>query len=108
MCNPSLDDLLVEAMDSEIKAKEFYESASEKAQSQAGKKLFKELAEFEQNHYNRVKKIIESRSQGCKLSFEHDSNISKARSEVEGEVEPNKDEIVNVLTLAIDRIARPP
>ena len=46
-----LDNLLIEAMNSEIEAKNFYNNASKKAQSQAGKKLFRELAEFEQNHY---------------------------------------------------------
>ena len=57
-----LDDLLVEAMNSELEAKNFYNTASEKAQSQAGKNLFRELADFEQNHYERVRKIIESRN----------------------------------------------
>jgi rubrerythrin len=42
-----INNLLIEAMNSEIEAKKFYENASEKAQSQAGKKLFNELAEFE-------------------------------------------------------------
>ena len=99
----SIDDLLVEAMNSEIKAKEFYLYASEKAESNAGKKLFKELADFEQNHYNRVKKIIESRNIGKKveeMTFSQD--IPKVRSEIEGEIEPNKDEIVMVINLAID------
>lgn len=99
----SIDDLLVEAMNSEIKAKEFYLYASEKAESKAGKKLFKELADFEQNHYNRVKKIIESRNIGKKveeMTFSQD--IPKVRSEIEGEIEPNKDEIVMVINLAID------
>ena len=54
----NIDELLVEAMNAEVKAKEFYLNAAEKAQSQAGKKFFKELADFEQNHYERVKKII--------------------------------------------------
>lgn len=98
-----LDNLLIEAMNSEIEAKNFYNDASKKAQSQAGKKLFRELAEFEQNHYKRVKKIIESHNN--RLEFEKTRIIKdkpKIHSEVEGEYEPNKDEIVTIINLAID------
>jgi len=103
MENSNIKDLLVEALNSEIKAKEFYKNASEKAQSQAGKKFFKELANFEQNHYNKVKKIIESIEKGIKIEsqdFQSEAPITK--SEVEGEFEPNKDEIVDVINLAIE------
>jgi rubrerythrin len=98
-----VDDLLVEAMNSEIEAKKFYEDASAKAQSQAGKHLFTELAEFEQNHYIRVKKIYESlKNKVEEEEFEEKQEIPTINAEVEGEFEPNKDEIVTVLTLAID------
>jgi rubrerythrin len=98
----NINNLLNEAMNSELKAKEFYLYASDKAKSKAGKKLFKELAEFEQNHYNKVKGIIESRNAGKKV--EEGSNtqdIPAIRSEIEGEIEPNKDEVVMVINLAI-------
>ena len=99
----NINDLLNDALNSEIKAKEFYEGASEKAQSQAGKKFFKEMADFEQNHYNRVKKVIDSIDQGIKIeSNETQTGSPSVRSEVEGEFEPNKDEIVNVINLAIE------
>lgn len=103
MENPNIKDLLIEAMNSEIKAKEFYNNASEKAQSQAGKKFFKELANFEQNHYDKVKKIIESIDKGIEIeSQDSQSDIPIKKSEVEGEFEPNKDEIVDVINLAIE------
>lgn len=99
----NIDDLLLEAMNSEIKAKEFYLYASEKAESKAGKKLFKELADFELNHYKRVKRIIESRNIGKKVDEKTSGQeIPTVRSEIEGEIEPNKDEIVMVINLAID------
>ena len=98
----NIDELLKEAMDSEIKAKEFYLYASEKAKSKAGKKLFKELANFEENHYNRVKKIIESRNIGKKIDIlSKEKDILKVKAEVEGEFEPNKDEVIMVINLAI-------
>jgi len=99
----NLDELLEEAMNSEMKAKEFYENASEKAQSSAGKKLFKELAAFELNHYHKVKKIINDRNKGIQMEEQEISqHHSSIRSEIKGEIEPNKNEIVDVLYLAIE------
>ena len=98
----NIDNLLIEAMNAEVKAKEFYIYASEKAESKAGKKLFKELADFEQNHYDRVKKIIESRKTGQKVEERMPGqDLPKVRSEIEGEFEPNKDEVAMVINLAI-------
>ena len=98
-----LDNLLVEAMKSELEAKKFYTDASIKAQSQAGKKLFKELAEFEQNHYNRVKNIIESRTNNMEIQTpEVTTQDISIKPEIEGEIESNKDEIITVLNMAID------
>jgi rubrerythrin len=99
----NLNNLLMEALNSELKAKEFYENAFEKAKSNSGKQLFKELAEFEKNHYDKVKKIIESRKEG--EIIKEDIIIPKKlhiNSEIEGDFEPNKDEIINVLYLAIE------
>ncbi len=97
-----IDNLLVEALNSELEAKKFYNDASEKAKSQAGKNLFSELADFEQNHYERVKKIIESRSSQIELKSENVQDVKKINPEIEGEFEPNKDEIVTVINMAID------
>lgn len=98
----SLDDLLVEAMNSEIEAKKFYLNASLKTRSKNGKKLFEELAEFELNHYERIKKIIESRHNNLELNdFGLTQEVPTIRSEIDGEIEPNKDEIVTVINLAI-------
>ena len=98
-----LDNLLIEAMNSELKAKKFYLDASIKAKSQAGKKLFKELAEFEQNHYERVKNIIETRTNKMEIRAPNitTQDIS-IKPEIEGEIESNKDEIIIVLNMAID------
>ena len=95
--------LLKEALNSELKAKEFYEDAHKKAQSETGKKLFLELAEFEKNHYDRVKKIIESRTDGELIKdISNQSKKIKINSEIEGVFEPNKDEIIDIIYLAIE------
>jgi len=98
-----IDKLLSDAMNAEIKAKEFYQEAASKAQSQAGKKLFGELANFEQNHYERIKKIVQSRKEGVKVERPGSvKKIPQVKPELEGEFEPNKDEIVDIINLAIE------
>jgi rubrerythrin len=97
-----VDGLLAEAMNSEIEAETFYAKAAKKAQSEAGKKLFTELANFEHNHFERVKAIVESRSSGAKLELPvAHPELPEIKPEVAGEFEPNKDEIVDLLTLGI-------
>jgi rubrerythrin len=97
-----IDDLLNEAMHAEVKAQAFYTDASNKALSQAGKKLFKELADFEGRHYARVKEIIDIRNQGNSFNPPGQPELlPEVKAEIEGEVEPNKDEIVDVLNIAI-------
>ena len=101
--NDILNDLLLEALNSETKAKEFYLDAAKKAKSDAGKKFFTELSEFEQNHYEKVKKIIESLNEGCKIEdINPPQTIAMIKPEIQGEIEPNKDEITTVINLAIE------
>ena len=103
MINQNIKDLLIEALNSEIKAKEFYLNASSKAKSKAGRSFFKELAEFEQNHFEKVKEIIDSITKDEKISCsEPCQELLSVDSEVEGELEPNKDEIIDILDLAIN------
>ena len=103
MLNQNLKGLLIEAMNSEIKAKEFYLKASLKAQSNAGKNLFNELANFEHEHYEKVKEIIEALSNDKEIFCnEPCKEIMSVKSEVKGEIEENKDEIINLLNLAIE------
>ncbi|KPJ72080.1 hypothetical protein AMJ52_07530 [candidate division TA06 bacterium DG_78] len=98
----NIDNLLLEAMNAEVKAKEFYTNASSRAQSQAGKKFFQELADFENHHYEKVKEIIDSRNKGAKFEpLKSRPELKEIKSEVKGEFEPNKDEIADVLTLGI-------
>lgn len=97
-----LDSLLTDAMNAEAEAKKFYMDAADKAQSAAGKSLFQELADFEQGHYDRIRKILDSRSAGVKITEITPSKEIPVKSEVEGQFEPNKDEIIKVLTIGID------
>jgi rubrerythrin len=97
-----LNRLLVEAMNAEAEAKKFYSDAAAKAASNAGKNLFKELADFEQGHYDRLKNLIEARNKGLKIEAKISAQEMPGQAEVEGEFEPNKDEITKVLTIGIE------
>ncbi len=97
-----LDKLLVAAMESEVMAQKFYTKAAARAASDTGKEFFNELAAFEHFHYENVKKIIESRNKNRTLRLTGPKpRLREVTSEVKGEFEPNKDEIINVLGLAI-------
>jgi hypothetical protein len=61
------------------------------------------LQSLNKNHYERLKKIIESQTKGVELEkFSNIKNIPTINSEIKGEFEPNKDEIVTVINLAIN------
>ncbi len=98
----NVDSLLVDAMNSEIDAETFYRNASAKAQSQAGKQLFQELADFEHNHFEHVRHIIEARKKRTKITVSRIARkLPDIKPEVKGEFEPNKEEIVDILNLGM-------
>jgi len=97
----NVDELLVTAMNGELMAKRFYENASAIAQSKAGKKFFHDLASFEQSHFEKIKQIIESRARGAEFQPFAAEKVTGVKPEVEGEFEPSKNEIVDVLILGI-------
>lgn len=97
-----VDELLLTALGSELMAMDFYQKAADKAQSQAGKRFFTEMAEFEQSHFEHIKTVIYSRDKNAKLQLYAPMAIKKSiKPEVSGEFEPNKDEIIDVLIIAI-------
>ncbi|MBN2621653.1 ferritin family protein [candidate division WOR-3 bacterium] len=97
----TINELLQEALRAEKKAKEFYTNAATKAQSEKGKEFFTQLAAFEQNHYDRVNIIIKAREEGKNAQPGAPQDIPMIKPEIEGQFEPNKDEIVDVINKAI-------
>ncbi|MGQ9535584.1 MAG: ferritin family protein [bacterium] len=97
-----VDELLLSALGSELMAIDFYQKAAEKAQSQAGKRFFTEMAEFEQSHFEHIKSVIYSRDKNAKLEiYAPMATKKKITPEIAGDFEPNKDEIIDVLIIAI-------
>jgi rubrerythrin len=97
----NIDDLLHEALNAELKAKEFYTRAASKAQSSKAKDFFTQMAEFEQNHYDRVKNIMDGRQTGTSIQPPSAVEIPMIKPEIQGEIEPNKDEIIDVINKAV-------
>lgn len=97
----TINELLEEALSAEAKAKDFYTNAAATAQSDAGKDFFTQMAAFEQNHYARVKHIIEARQAGADVPAQPAQDVPMIKPEIEGQIEPNKDEIVEVINRAI-------
>ena len=93
------------AMDAELKASEFYQNSVEKVTSERGKDLLQQLSDFEQNHYNRLnelKKSLTEKGEFIEYEGTEFSSSKKFSSEVSGKIESNKDEVVNILIMAID------
>ena len=67
-----LDKLLTEAMNAEEEARKFYADAANKASSEAGKRLFTELADFEQGHYDRLRDWVADQLGYSVIRFKND------------------------------------
>ncbi len=99
----NVDELLIVALESELLASRFYKDAAKKSESSTARKFFRELSEYEMKHYENIKQIIEAREGHKKVKkLNIEKMKEKIKPEVKGEFEPNKTEIADVLTIAID------
>ena len=92
------------AMDAEKKANVFYLDAKTKVSNDRGKDLLQQLADFEQNHYDKLNDLKASlTNNGSFIQYDgtHFKEY-KAASEASGSIESNKDELSEILNLAID------
>ena len=99
----SLDHLLLEALDSERRAQNFYLTAHKNAYTRAGKKFFKQLAAFETGHYEQLQEMIEIRTPGKtrEISDGELEDFGEGSVGVE-EFEPQKGEILTVILKGIE------
>ncbi|MBN2011768.1 ferritin family protein [candidate division KSB1 bacterium] len=93
------------AMEAEKKARQFYLDAVNVVANERGKNLLKQLADFEQNHYDKLDELKQSLQTDNKFveykGTEFQPVTSEMKAEISGKIEPNKDDALNVLTLAI-------
>lgn len=90
------------AMEAELKASNFYKEAVSKVTSERGKDLLQQLSDFEQNHYNRLNKLKKSLTEEGKFIEYEGTKFKTVPSEVKGKIENNKDEVADILIVAID------
>jgi len=92
------------AIEAELKANQFYLDATTKVSNEKGKNLLQQLADFEQNHYEKLKELktsLQEKSGYIEYSGTDFSPFSVS-SEVSGKIETNKDDVLSILNLAID------
>ena len=104
--NIGLLEAIENAMEAEKKANEFYLDAHEKVTNEKGKDLLKQLADFEQNHYDKLNELKSSlKEKGEFIDYEGTEFkpfVAKSRAEISAKIEPDKDDVLNILSLAID------
>ena len=94
------------AMETELKANKFYSDAVSRASNARGKDLFKQLAEFELSHYQKLEKLRHSLEKEGKFVEYRGTSFevfkSSGPSEAAGNIEQNKDDVLQILSMAID------
>ena len=94
------------AMEAELKAHQFYKDAVKKVSNERGKNLLQQLANFEQNHYDKLNELKASlKEKGEFIDYEGTDFTpykSKMTAEISGKIESDKEDVLNILTMAID------
>jgi rubrerythrin len=90
------------ALVAEAKAQKFYTQAAGKTAHPQAKEMFKQLADFEQGHYNRLKELIASLAKKKQyIDYEGKDFNFRIKSEVSGPIEENKEDALDILIRAI-------
>lgn len=98
---------LLEAIDialvAENKAKEFYLDAYRKVEDERGKDLLKQLADFEENHFNILSELKKSLLKENKyIEYKGTSFIQFKAASITKQIEADKDDVLKILSVAID------
>lgn len=94
------------AMEAEAKANKFYADSAKKVTSEQGKNLLKQLADFEQNHYNKLNELKTSLEKEGKFIKYEGTQFKTFKIEIGPEasrkIEPNKQDVLDILGMAIE------
>ncbi len=104
MTSPSLGifEAIEIAMDAEKKAQLFYSDAAKKVANERGKNLLKQLADFEQNHYDRLQELKTSLTTSGKYINYAGTVFKQYRAEISAVIEQDRQGVLDILQLAID------
>ncbi len=96
------------AMELEARAAGFYREAARKASNEAGKILLNQLADFEQSHFDNLKKLRDSLSKGKGFIKYRGTALAHAEipAEAKKKAEENLDDVLDILGQAIDAESR--
>jgi hypothetical protein len=102
-CSSAVMDAIETAMTAEEKARDFYAEAAGRVSGTRGKRLFQQLADFEQGHYDILARLKESlAAKGCYVNY---TGTSFAPVYAEGEDlvidAAEKKDLNEILTMAI-------
>jgi len=102
MVTPSLLEAIKVAKDNERIASESYRSAIDEIQHTVGKRLFQELSDFEQFHYEKLTELENSLiKEGKYINYQGKEFPIPPIFEVRGAVEPGKKSLMTIITQAI-------
>ncbi len=94
------------AMQAEQKARQFYLDAVEVVGNGRGKNLLRQMADFEKNHYDKLAELKESLENAQEYveykGTEFVPVTNEMKAEISGNIEPNKGDAQNILTIAIE------
>jgi rubrerythrin len=94
------------ALEAEQKARQFYLDALNNVSDRRGRDLLQQLADFENNHYRKLTELKASlQNTGTFIEYagtHFKPYPAQIESEVSGVFEQNKEEILNILNLAIN------
>lgn len=93
------------AMEAEVNARDFYQKAVNRVSHPRGKDLLQQLANFEQGHFERLAELRRSLVANGEFIDYAGTEFKKKEfkvTEIDGVIEPNKEEILDILKMAID------
>ncbi len=90
------------AMVAETKARQLYTVAASKTTNLQGREMFRQLANFEKGHYNRLKELQRSLSKNKEYIYYPGQPFGfKIKGEVEGHIEKHAETVIDILIMAI-------
>lgn len=102
MIKPSLLDAIRVAKDNERIASESYRNAIQEIQHTVGKRLFQELSDFEQFHYEKLTALEKSLvDEGKYINYEGKEFPLPPLFEIKAATEPGKKSLMTIITQAI-------
>lgn len=94
------------AMEAEAKANKFYADSAQKVTSEQGKNLLKQLADFEQNHFNKLNNLKKSLEKEGKFIKYEGTQFKTFKIETAPEasrnIEQHKEDVLDILGMAIE------